>query len=217
MDIDKREFPPLLLIVLMLLMGVILYQRVPDLTPTRWNAWGNVTGYGSRNEILFLIPVISIITYVAISIIPRIAVMKMNMMLFSEYLYRIKSAILLFLFGLYLTAVLNSLGYRFNMNYYVVPSAALLLYYFGWILQYAKRNYFIGIKTPWTLADDRVWERTHRIGSITLRINAAVLLFALLFPTAGFIIFSLPITLNFIFFWAYSWWEYQRVVVKSGG
>jgi len=97
------------------------------------------------------------------------------------------------------------------MRYYIIPSLAILLYYFGWIMQYSKRNFFIGIKTPWTLSDDRVWKNTHRIGSITLRINAALLLLALLFPSAIIMIFTLPIILNFIFFWAFSYWEYQRL------
>jgi len=217
MKFDKREFPPVLLITLMFIVGFALRHRFPPRVPTHWNAWGEVIGYGSSTEVLFLIPLISLVMYLAVSAIPRIAVLRMNMTLFSEYVYRIKAAIILFFFGLYLTAILNSLGYRFNMNFYVIPSIALLLYYIGWILQYSKKNFFIGIKTPWTLADDGVWERTHRIGSITLRINAAILLLALLFPDAILIIFIVPIVLNFIFFWVFSYWEYRRLGVKSGG
>ena len=208
---DRREFPSLLLVILMFAFGFALSAEFPSSVPTQWNVRGEIIGYGSSNEALFVIPMISLVTYIILSIIPKIAVMKTNIELFLDYIFRIKAAILLFFFGLYMSSVLNSLGYEFNMRYYIIPSLAVLLYYFGWIMQYSKRNFFIGIKTPWTLSDDRVWENTHRVGSITLRINAALLLLALLFPSAIFIIFTLPVILNFVFFWAFSYWEYQRL------
>ena len=208
---DKREFPSLLLVVLMFVFGFALSGKFPSSVPTQWNVWGEIIGYGSSNEALFVIPLISLVTYVLLSLIPKIAVMKTNIELFLDYIYRIKAAVILFFFGLYLSSVLNSLGYEFNMSYYIIPSLAILLYYFGWIMQYSKRNFFIGIKTPWTLSDDRVWKNTHRIGSITLRINAALLLLALLFPSAILFIFIVPVILSFIFFWAFSYWEYRRL------
>jgi len=201
----------LLLVILMFVFGFALSGKFPSKVPTQWNVWGEIIGYGSNNEALFVIPMISLIAYVTLSIIPKMATRKTNINLFLNYIYRIKAAVILFFFGLYMSSVLNSLGYKFNMSHYIIPSLAILLYYIGWILQYSKRNFLIGIKTPWTLADERVWKNTHRIGSITLRINSAILLLALLLPGAIVFIFTVPIILNFIFFWAFSYWEYRRL------
>ena len=64
-----------------------------------------------------------------------------------------------------------NMGVQFNMTQFFVPAIGILFFYIGTILKYTKRNWFVGIRTPWTLSSDVVWEKTHKLGGKLFKIN----------------------------------------------
>jgi uncharacterized membrane protein len=64
----------------------------------------------------------------------------------------------------------------------IIPSVGVLLFIVGILIGKAKRNFFIGIRTPWTLSSDEVWNRTNRVGGTLFKIAAVVIILLSLVP-----------------------------------
>ena len=83
-----------------------------------------------------------------------------------------------------------ALGAAFNISTVVMVAVGLLLMALGNFMGKVRKNFFIGIRTPWTLASDEVWAKTHRLGGWCLVIaGAAMALLAVLAPTVEWIIY----------------------------
>jgi uncharacterized membrane protein len=90
------------------------------------------------------------------------------------------------------------------------PAFATLFYYSGVLIENAKRNWFIGIRTPWTLSSDRVWDKTHKIGGKLFKIAGIVALAAVFFETAAIFFIIVPVIIVSIYTVVYSYLEYQK-------
>ena len=78
---------------------------------------------------------------------------------------------------IYALTLLWNLGYTdFGMSRAMLPAMGLLFIFIGYMLRKAKRNFFIGIRTPWTLSSDKVWDETHRLGAILFMISGVLAL-----------------------------------------
>jgi len=209
--LKRRELVPLALIIIIFSIAVYLYPFMPEQMPIHWNVRGEVDMMGSRFVGLFLIPLLTLGIYILISIIPKIAVYKKHIAMFDKHLYGIKVAIVLFLSAIYIVSLLPTFGYKINIAYFILPIISALFFYVGYIIKFVKRNFFIGIRTPWTLSSGRVWDKTHKVGSVTFRINALIFLLAIFLPEYAFWIILIPLIVNVLFLIGYSYWLYQKV------
>jgi len=197
--LNKRELVPLILIVIIFALAVYLYPHMPEQMPIHWNAQGEVDNYGGKFLGLFLLPLVTLGVYILFSIIPLISVYKKHIQKFIKHLYGMKIALILFLSAIYIVTILSALGHDINVAYFILPLISGLLFYIGYIMKFVKRNFFIGIRTPWTLSSGKVWDQTHKIGSITFRIMALVFLLAIFFPDYSIRIILAPVIANVIF------------------
>ncbi len=86
----------------------------------------------------------------------------------------------------------------------------------GVMMENAKRNWFIGIRTPWTMSSDSVWNKTHAIGGKLFKISGGIAFLGVLFPDYAFFLVIAPIILSALYVTAYSYFEYKKTVVKDG-
>ena len=211
----KKEIIPILLIILMFIAGAYFYDKVnlneEGKMPIHWNAKGEVDSYGNRFIGLFLMPVVVVLIYLLFQLIPTMAVYKEHLEEFKGEIYGMKVVFILFFIAIYIATLLPSFGYNINMNYFIIPWISLLFIYLGYAIKDAKRNFFIGIRTPWTLASDRVWNKTHKIGSKLLMVTGVVFLLALVFPKYMIWIIIVPILLVILFLFIYSFVEYKKL------
>jgi uncharacterized membrane protein len=112
------------------------------------------------------------------------------------------------------TVAIN-LGYAIDMGRFITLALAGLIYYIGYIMQYVKRNFWVGFRTPWALANDTVWNKTHALGSILFRAAAVVMLAGLAKPAYGIWITLTAIIGASLFIVIYSYWVYRREVDVS--
>jgi uncharacterized membrane protein len=143
-------------------------------------------------------------------LIPRIDPLKSNIQQFRKHYDGFVVLIMVFLFYLYLLTIFWNSGFRFNIITFLSPALAILLYYSGILIENVKRNWFIGIRTPWTLSSDRVWERTHKIGGKLFKIAGIVALAAVFYETAAIFFILVPVIIVSIFTVVYSYIEYQK-------
>jgi len=200
----------LLLIVLMFAIGFYFYPKMPEKMATHWNAKGVVDGYSSRAVGLFMMPIITLILYTFFQLIPKIDPLGRNIKKFEKYWNAFKVIFLLFMAYMYIVTLAANLGYAFNMNYIIMPAIAVLFYFCGILVENAKRNWFIGIRTPWTLSSDKVWKKTHKLGAKIFKLYAVVILFGLFFEhyLIWIILTILPLSLYLLI---YSYLEWRKI------
>ncbi len=182
------------LILVVILAGVFLWSRLPDPMASHWNEADQVDGYMGKFWGAFLLPVMMIGLTLLFLAIPSIDPLKKNIADFRGWFnvfIVLFNLFMAFVHGLTLAWNLGHTGIR--MSVAMVPAMGLLFILIGLMIRKAKRNYFIGIRTPWTLANDVVWEKTHLLGS-KLFIAAGILtLLSLLFPDKAFVILMVSV------------------------
>lgn len=164
------------LILLSFAAGAALYHHLPPRVPIHWNIYGEIDGYGSRLTGAFAIPGITLAAYIGMLITPRIDPKRANYAKFTGAYSAFVTVFVLFMLGLYATTILVAFGYDLNVGMITQIGVGLLLMVMGNYLTRVRHNYFFGIKTPWTLASEIVWRKTHRTGGILFVISGLLII-----------------------------------------
>lgn len=164
------------------LVSVALYQEVPDSMVSHWGIDGNPDGHMPKFWGLFLMPMVSLGILGLFWIIPKIDPLKHNIASFRSYYDEFVLLIIVFLLYIHIVSILWNTGYHFDMGMAITPAIGILFVYIGRLLKHTKRNWFMGIRTPWTLSSDSVWEKTHKLGSVLFQITGVSMFVGLLFP-----------------------------------
>ena len=163
-----------------------LYPTLPDPMPTHWNAAGEVDGYSSKPVGAVVIASIPVLSFVIFKLIPVISPRGFRTESFSGTLNILMVATVLFGtvigFGLLRAAQDTSI----NISSLVFVAVGLLFVVLGNFLGKVRKNFFLGIRTPWTLASDEVWAKTHRLGGWCFVIAGIIMaVMGVLVPASG--------------------------------
>lgn len=178
-------FISITLIAIAILAGLLLWNRLPDPMPGHWNAAGEIDGYISKFWGVFLVPIISIALTGLFLIIPRIDPLKANIAHFRATFNWFIVVFLAYMLYVYALTLIAALGTPFNMTLMLLPAVGLLFIGVGYLMSRAKRNFFIGIRTPWTLSSDTVWDKTHKLGSRLFMLGGVVTILCSLLGESG--------------------------------
>lgn len=209
----KTIIAALVIILISFAVGIYLYPKMPERMASHWNIQGRVDGYMPKFWGLFLMPIISVGLLLFFLLIPKIDPLKKNIQKFRKYFDLFILFFIVFLFYLYLLTIFWNLGLRFNMVRMMVPALGILFYYVGILVKNAKRNWSIGIRTPWTLSNEKVWTKTHKIGGLLFKIAGVIVLLGALFQRYAFF-FLIPVIAVTLYLLFYSYFEYQKQVKK---
>ena len=204
----------LILLVIATLAGLLLWNRLPDSMASHWNVNDQVDGYMSKTLGVFMVPLITLGMFLLFLVVPAIDPLKANIAQFREAFNLFIVLIVAFMLYIHALSLAWNLGYTgFRMSASMLPAMGLLFIFIGFMLRKAKRNFFIGIRTPWTLSSDRVWDETHRLGSILFMASGVLALIGGIFggTTAFWFLFVLLIG-STIFLLVYSYVLYQREI-----
>lgn len=202
-------------LLLMLALSILVYSRMPDMIATHWGICGAADGYSNKKFGLFFLPIFSFLLYGLLTWLPNLDPKKKNIELFKSSYEKFILLFFLFFFYLHLLTILWNLGYKISFNQAFAPAIATLFYGMGLLIEKAKMNYFIGIRTPWTLSNEEVWDETHKKGGYGFKISGAITLLGFFFPDylSILIIGSILITTTYSVFISYI--TYKRVVGKK--
>jgi len=204
-----------LIIAISFALAFYFYPLMPERAASHWNTKGEVDGYISKSSASFLMPIISLLVALLFLFVPKIDPLKENVKKFRAYFDGFIIVILLFLLYIYLLTIFWNLGFRFDMNYFMIPAFAFLLYYAGILVEKARRNWFIGIRTPWTISNEQVWNKTHKLGGKLFKASAAIVLLGMFFIEYVFYFLIIPIIILLVFSFLYSYLEYQKEISKK--
>ena len=161
----KKDWPLLLLIALGFIIGIYFYPSLPNKVPIHWNARGEINGYGSRVFGAFGIPLINLVIYVMMVALPEIDPKRKNYSNFASTYAFMKYLLVIFFLGMELISLLTASGMIQNTPLLIEVMVSLLFILMGNVMGRFKHNYFIGVRTPWTLANPEDWRKTHRLAA----------------------------------------------------
>jgi len=159
------ELPQLLILSGLFVWAGLLWANTSDfqMIPVRWDGQGNATGYAGR-EALFLIPLVALATYVVLRFAPLVDPLRANYRLFGEAYAIVRLAIVVALGAMASVIFLIASGLPVDAVAVVKAVLGVMFTVFGAVLGKIRPNWFVGIRTPWTLTSKRSWIQTHRLG-----------------------------------------------------
>jgi uncharacterized membrane protein len=175
-----RKWYPLLLVIAAIVASVIAYPKLPDRVPIHWNFRGQIDGYGSKWMTLVLLPGVLIGLWALLRALPKADPFHENYAKMSGTYDLVVNAGLTVLAAAHLAVLGTTLGLPIDMKRAMPLSVGVLFVVIGNVLPRARRNFWFGIRTPWTLMNERVWERTHRVGGYAM-VGAGILCIAAAF------------------------------------
>lgn len=159
----KSDIWLIVIIIATLISAFVIYGRLPDSIPTHWGINGQVDGWGSKGTV-FLMPILNIMIYALMLVVPLIDPRHENYSKFKGA-YRVIRAVTVIVFTvIYVATMLPAMGYKINVSFVITFILSLMFLILGSYMGKIKHNYFVGIRTPWTLADESVWAKTHQLG-----------------------------------------------------
>ncbi|MGI8619404.1 MAG: SdpI family protein [Gemmatimonadaceae bacterium] len=178
-----RKWIPPLVIAVAFLASAVVYQDLPDRMPTHWNMSGEVDGWTSQPWGAFLIPIMLLVGLAIFHLIPSIDPRRGNYAKFKGTYEILIIAIMVFMLGVHLVILAAALGNDVSVARVMPLGVGILFMVIGNLLPRTRPNWFIGVRTPWTLSSDRVWERTHRFaGRLFVAAGALILLVGIVAP-----------------------------------
>lgn len=166
-----------LLALIPLVLTIIFYNKLPEQIPMHWDIHGNIDRYDNKFPNAYILPLFALIMPLFMELMSKIDPKKKNYANFKNSFYIMQLIIVLVFGSLNILTLLVSLGYDFiSVDLFVKIAIALMFVVMGNIMPKLKHNYFIGVRTPWTLASEEVWFKTHRFSGINWFIGGLIML-----------------------------------------
>jgi uncharacterized membrane protein len=206
----------LITLLSMIALQAALYGHLPDPMPTHWNAAGAVDATLPKPWGVWILPLVFAPASLLLCVLPALSPANFSMTPFGRVFRAIVAVIAGF--GLWMTGLVDlvALGIPIDMPTQVLCAVGVLFVILGNWMGKISQNFYVGIRTPWTLADATVWNRTHRIaGPWMMAAGLALVVTAVVAPHyalgvligAGGVAFLVPVV--------YSWWISPRT--PNGG
>ena len=178
----KRELPILGFVLLPFVYLACLWNNLPEKVPTHWNLKGEIDDWGSKYSLIGIVFLLPVFTYVLMLAIPKIDPKKRLDLMAGKY-YQIKFVLVLFMSVLALFIIHSSRSQMLSSPSIVVVLVGVLFMALGNYFKVIKQNYFVGIKTPWTLESEEVWKLTHILaGKLWIVGGLLIVIFSLVIP-----------------------------------
>jgi uncharacterized membrane protein len=200
----------IVLIAILFIVSIYAYPKMPQEITTHWGIYGESNGTMSKFWGLFLLPLMTIAITFLLIVVPRIDPLRKNIQEFRRYYHGFIIIFILFMLAVQSQIISWNLGFRVNINWVLPIFFGILFFYVGILLKHSKRNWFIGIRTPWTLSSDEVWDKTHQLGSKLFMLSGILSIIGVLFQNYALFFVLIPIILCSIFLVVYSYFIYKK-------
>lgn len=216
----RSEIPQLLLILGMLTVAVAAWPFAPDRLPVHWNLAGDVDRHGGKAEALLLLPLIAAGLYPLMLFLPRIDPGRANYATFANVYTLIRLSITAVLAFVYACILLAAFGYHVDMGLLMPMAVGLLLCILGNVMGKIRPNWFVGVRTPWTLSSRDSWNKTHRLaGRLFVVLGCAVSVYGLVqsaWMLALVVAWSVA-TLLWVVIYSYVVWSHDPERLRPAG
>lgn len=205
----KKELPLVIIVLLPFIYLASVWNTLPEKVPVHWNMQGEIDRYGDKTELLIIPIFLPLLTYLLFLVIPKIDP-KNKLHNMGQKYQSLRVILTLFMSVLALFILYSSKNQSLENPNYIILGIGILYLVLGNYFKTIKPNYFIGIRTPWTLENETVWKDTHKLAGKFWFIGGIIVVFSsllfeekhnlILFLTISAIITLIPIVYSYFRF-----------------
>ena len=148
--------------------GLVLIWALPSLPDpmaSHWGLDGRPDGWSSRSTTVFVLPLFGLLIAALLAFVPRIDPRRRSHEQHAGTWWVIANASLVVISAIHIFVIGYGLGWNVPFNQVVAIGIGGLFLLIGNLMTRMRPNWFMGIRTPWTLSSDTVWRKTHRVGA----------------------------------------------------
>jgi uncharacterized membrane protein len=158
-----RRLIRILMVAIAALASAIAYSQLPERVATHWNVRGEPDRYGSPMEALFVIPIVMLAVWGLLRVLPKVDPFRDNYAKFAGTYELVIDLVLGMMLMMHVAVLLGASGAPQTVATIVRAGMGVMFIVLGNIMPRTRQNWFVGVRTPWTLSNPRVWEKTHRV------------------------------------------------------
>ena len=158
----QKELPLIIIVLIPFVYLAYVWNSLPEKVPLHWNIEGEIDRYGEKSELILIPLLLPLLIYVLFTIIPKIDPKRKIKNMGNKYTI-LKSIMTIFMSALAMIIIYAALNETLYNPNYIVLLIGILFALLGNYFKTLRANYFIGIKTPWTLENETVWKETHKL------------------------------------------------------
>lgn len=208
----KKEIPLLIVVLIPFVYLAYIWSSLPNTVPLHWNYKGEIDDWGNKSSLIFITFLLSGLTYILFTVIPFIDPKKRIQTMGNKY-HNLKFLMVLFMSALAVFIIYSAKEQSITNPSFIYLAIGLLFMLLGNYMKIIKANYFIGIRTPWTLEYESIWKSTHKLASKIWFVGGLAIVISSLTTNKDFngIFFISVITLLAIIPVVYSYMEYRKL------
>ena len=191
----KKELPIIGIVLLPFVCLAFIWKKLPNKVPTHWNYKGEIDHWGDKFSLIGLLFMLPVLTYALLLLASKIDPKKRIALMGGKF-YQLKFYLVLCMSLLALFVVYISKNQSFSSPNLIYIIIGILFLVLGNYFKVIQPNYFIGIRTPWTLENNEVWKLTHVLAAKIWVVGGLVIVMGgLIFDNDSFSIAFLSIVL----------------------
>ncbi len=164
-------------VVLMLVASLVAFEHLPERIPTHWNIDGDVDGWTARWPGAFIAPLVAAALWLLMPLLRGLDPRRKNYERFDDTFWIVINVLMSFFALVHGATLAAALGWPIDVAQAIVIALGVMSVALGNYLPRVKSNWWMGIRTPWTLEDEGIWRETHRLAGRTF-VLAGVVVFA---------------------------------------
>ena len=196
--------------ILTFAVTLLAYPHMPDPVPSHWNAAGELDGTMPKFWGLVVIPSLMTGFTALLAVLPRIDPLRKNYQKFRDYYEGFILVFAAFLFFIQLQIILWGRRIYVSPNLTMPVMTGVLFIYIGFLMEHAEPNWFVGIRTPWTMSSVTVWKKTHQRGSTLFKLAGMVSFIGILTGIYAWLFIIVPVIAVAIYTVVYSYFEFKK-------
>jgi uncharacterized membrane protein len=211
----KTRWLGLVFAFITLVFSAAVYSKLPEQVPTHFNVRGEPDDWTARTFAAFMMPVFAIALVGLFNVFPKISPRRQNLDRFSDTYWLIANLAIAFICALHVLVLGRALGWPVDITSATLLGVGIMFMVMGNVLPRTRSNWWMGIRTPWTMESENVWRATHRLAGKTFMVGGAVTVVAALLPIAlrPWVAIGALAVAGFIpVIYSYLYWRRERAV-----
>jgi len=202
----RKEIIGLLLILVMFVTSAVTWPLAPERIPIHWNFAGEVDGYGSKALGLLILPLTAVALFILLLFLPRLGSRRANFERFDNTYRIIRNTLMALIAGINVLVAISAREIAVDIGTIIILLVGLSAIIIGNYLGKIRPNRTVGIRTPWTMASNESWNKTHQLGcKAFVGIGLILIIASLIGTTWAFITLGILIGVSLIFGVIYSY------------